>query len=905
MNSCLKRLTALLLCVLLCLSLCACGEEKTPSASDGGAALSESSAPTEKELEKKLKGVSKVKLDHVYTMSYLPAFDTPEDMWISGISVVNGTAYIAMNYSRRYEVEDGYEWEDGIMLYALPVDGGASAELLLQKPNLSEYHEEECWNRYTNVNNLVVAPDGSLWYQEQGGYSNWADEENYIYTNESALVHTDLQGNELGRMDISTLLNSENDWFYINQIQFPAEGGVLLCGNNRFVLLNTDMTVRSNSQVELNNGWMNQIIQVGSGALIGNYYSYNEMTGMDKQVLVEINPVDGSVTELCDMPFTYSNYFLPGEGDTVLVGYGGSLYSFRFRTGEKTELVNWLNSDINFNRIGNIFALEDGTLLVQEYDRNWNGSKFGILRPNADVVEKYVIHFAASGMDDTMQEAIIDFNKQNDTFRIVYDDYSVYNTSEDYQAGIKKLNQDIVSGNVPDMFFMDGLPYDTYAAKGLLLDLSKRIASSYNMDDFVSNVFDALRYDGKIYSLVPTFGVSTVAAKRSFVGEKPGWTMDDLKALMQRNPEAALFDGMERGSMLSLLLTNTMDSFIDRETGSCSFNSPAFVSLLELVKSFPETIDWSSYYGEDYNYEEADAQYRDGKTLLYQQYLYNYNSIRYLYQQFGGDMTFIGLPAAEGVGSVFVPQLEVAISARTKLDDACWDFIRFLLGEEYQSEITWCFPVRLSCLKALEEEAMKPNNDRYYGGVMPSTAAVMEAAGIVVDDVDAEAEAVTEAVPVPTAKPEAASPAVIVYDGAPTTVVTVNEANKAVAEAVPVPTAEPETSVGAWEIVGDPFLEEAVGEAVEGVEEPALEEPVIIDAPIGYYDDYWNKPLTQEMVDIVNDAIYTCTSVSRDRRDVQAIIEEEAGAFFSGQKTAQQVADIIQSRVSLYVAESM
>jgi hypothetical protein len=35
-----------------------------------------------------------------------------------------------------------------------------------------------------------------------------------------------------------------------------------------------------------------------------------------------------------------------------------------------------------------------------------------------------------------------------------------------------------------------------------------------------------------------------------------------------------------------------------------------------------------------------------------------------------------------------------------------------------------------------------------------------------------------------------------------------------------------------------------------------------------------------------------------------AIVQEEAGAFFAGQKSAQAVADVIQSRVSLYVAES-
>ncbi len=37
---------------------------------------------------------------------------------------------------------------------------------------------------------------------------------------------------------------------------------------------------------------------------------------------------------------------------------------------------------------------------------------------------------------------------------------------------------------------------------------------------------------------------------------------------------------------------------------------------------------------------------------------------------------------------------------------------------------------------------------------------------------------------------------------------------------------------------------------------------------------------------------------------VTEIIEEEAGAYYEGQKTAEEVADIIQSRVSIYLSES-
>ncbi len=44
--------------------------------------------------------------------------------------------------------------------------------------------------------------------------------------------------------------------------------------------------------------------------------------------------------------------------------------------------------------------------------------------------------------------------------------------------------------------------------------------------------------------------------------------------------------------------------------------------------------------------------------------------------------------------------------------------------------------------------------------------------------------------------------------------------------------------------------------------------------------------------------------ISRNNK-INEILDEEAGAFYSGQKTAEEVADIIQSRVSIYLSENM
>jgi hypothetical protein len=56
----------------------------------------------------------------------------------------------------------------------------------------------------------------------------------------------------------------------------------------------------------------------------------------------------------------------------------------------------------------------------------------------------------------------------------------------------------------------------------------------------------------------------------------------------------------------------------------------------------------------------------------------------------------------------------------------------------------------------------------------------------------------------------------------------------------------------------------------------------------------------EKIMDLINSISY----VSRRDENIIKIISEEAPAFFEGQKSAAEVAGIIQNRVSLYVSEN-
>ena len=61
--------------------------------------------------------------------------------------------------------------------------------------------------------------------------------------------------------------------------------------------------------------------------------------------------------------------------------------------------------------------------------------------------------------------------------------------------------------------------------------------------------------------------------------------------------------------------------------------------------------------------------------------------------------------------------------------------------------------------------------------------------------------------------------------------------------------------------------------------------------------------LTQEQADMVTDIINTTDKLYTEDTAVLDIVLEQAEAFFAGQKTAEEVAKLVQGKLSIYVNE--
>lgn len=410
---------------------------------------------------------------------------------------------------------------------------------------------------------------------------------------------------------------------------------------------------------------------------------------------------------------------LPRNADNVWSGGGGHsfscvdglyIYGLDAGTGKSTRLAGLLDCGIDANRLAGVYFDEGGELycVVNDYDTE-KSELYRLSELSAEEAAKLVtLRLACNYLSPSLSKAVLEFNTSSRSARIEVTDYSQYATDEDYSAGVTKLNTEILSGNVPDLFVTTDLPMARYAAKGLLKDIYELIDkdSELSRDSFMAPVLRAVETEGKLYSVAPGFGITTLVGKSEVVGREPGWTLAQMQEVVKAHPEAKyiLGQGMTRSSVLDSMLRYGLDRYVDWQKGECSFNSPDFIDVL----------NFSRLFSEEFVYEELGVSpyqlMAEGRQLLMPYELRDFRDYQTCVAVTKGGATFKGYPTAEGVGNLITLSGDpLSISATCRNMDAAWSFVRGMLTEDYAKGAQYIDGLPLNCraYDAAEAEAMK------------------------------------------------------------------------------------------------------------------------------------------------------------------------------------------------------
>ncbi|RKM57056.1 extracellular solute-binding protein [Butyrivibrio sp. X503] len=489
-----------------------------------------------------------------------------------------------------------------------------------------------------------------------------------------------------------------------------------------------------------------------------------------------------------------SNAFL-GEGKDFYLSTDEGFFGYDAQKDEIVKLLDYNDSDID----ATYFIEAAYAISPDEFIAIYNGSsgetkveRFTKV-PADQVKDRKVLTLASTACDNSLNIAVTEFNKTHDDYKINLVEYCKM-TDDDWIEGMKKLDMDIISDNVPDIMVFGQQEIDKYKNKGLFLDLKPYYDRDKVKDniELIPNVENALTKDGKMYNMITDFTVLTMIAKTKFTGGKDVLSIKDYEKIIEDNntPYELAFGLQTNMDVLGNGIVNAADKYIDTKNKKCNFDSESFIELLEFANKFPSEINYNKYSG------DVESYYRSDQALFSNYGLSGFCYFRGIKQAvFGDEVSFIGFPNDEGVNqSIIYPSSNIAISSRTENADAAWEFVKSLMKKNDENDYMNSFPTNKKAFEEAAKKSMEEPIDEYTG--------------------------------------------------------------------------EKET----WKI--DDVTTEL-------------------------------KPFTQQEVDEIKNFILSINNIYEARgQEMSEIIVEEASAYFAGQKSAEEVAKIIQSRMTILVSEN-
>lgn len=359
------------------------------------------------------------------------------------------------------------------------------------------------------------------------------------------------------------------------------------------------------------------------------------------------------------------------------------------KTADEAELFDWSEPGIVSPGYTNLYELGDGSWLLF-----YRGQTSLELLEEKLLPPKNTLTLLTDLPRAELYTIVNDFNRTSEEYRV-----EVIQFGEDGLTA-ELLRTQLIAGEGPDIFaFYDRSSLADLGANSfedLLVYLDAD--AEYGRDTLVPELLEAMCVQDKLDWLPYSFGISTFTAPSAYLPE-PGFSFDEAKQAAAK-AGLPLFPGwMTRDILWGWLSDFAVGQYMDLETGTCSFDSEDYISLLE------ECAAAAAEFGSD-----SAALYN---SLLQFELLQNLIRVSTISDNYGGAYAFVGVPNETTNGSMFSPDLCFAISSTSGNKDAAWQLVRSCLSDEHQQMNLTSFPASASVLDAMIDDAVE-NGVHYY-----------------------------------------------------------------------------------------------------------------------------------------------------------------------------------------------
>jgi len=293
---------------------------------------------------------------------------------------------------------------------------------------------------------------------------------------------------------------------------------------------------------------------------------------------------------------------------------------------------------------------------------------------------KETITLATLRSEYLIETAVSNFNSRNSNYNIEIIDYSVYG-----DEALKKLNTEIISGDIPDIFDLNGLPVKKYISNGLLENLNSYMKRDLDLEEFWSSALLALYVDDGCYTVVPGFQINAVFGTRENIDEINSLDFNDTLHYIKdksNTSKNAFGNNMTQLEFIEFTFLNNMDNFINYKTKECNFTSDEFVALLETAKELAP-------YEE--GYDEAFEIYSGSQCISFQQ-IRNFADLDFLAAIYRDNFAMTNL-SNNNSGFQMIPLFTLGMSSQSEFKEVAWNFLKMFYSEEFLQFMNVGFPM--------------------------------------------------------------------------------------------------------------------------------------------------------------------------------------------------------------------
>lgn len=425
----------------------------------------------------------------------------------------------------------------------------------------------------------------------------------------------------------------------------------------------------------------------------------------------------------------YPAVFAEGtEGDSTIYADNSGVYYYKEGGSVSEQLINGeLNSlgDPNISFFS-IVMMDEENILINVGSKIL---KYSYSREASAVPDQEIVVYSLYD-SNALRQAVSVYQKENQNSSVQLVTGLSVGDGVTVDDALQTLNTDILAGNGPDVLILDGLPVESYIEKGILADISDIVAEVDASDGFFPNIKKAYEKDGSIYHMPARFYTIVVdgdEAALSAAGNLKSFA-DYAEQLKAQNQGADIFQPMMVEYMLEelyfadsvnwILADGTLDETkmqewmvqakriwdvgakYDEEGDSLEYQNLRMTNLIGTIQvggtgmiAGANKIAFGTFTNADdlVGMRGTQAQTHTSYGLL------------------NGDKT-----------KSYVPYLLAGVNSTSSRMEEAENFVKVLLGREWNSMSGDGFPVNKAAFDAINEEKKTAYEEGTTGGIMLS-----------------------------------------------------------------------------------------------------------------------------------------------------------------------------------------